>query len=122
MHTNLYYMPPKKALKYLLDVEQLIAELEALVSICERDYFLFNSNFMALRTAERNLELIGEAIRQMYAAAPEITINNAKDIIGLRNLLAHAYDNIDATALWKILIKDLPSLKAEVQEQIRRFS
>lgn len=115
-------MPPKKALKYLLDVEQLIAELEALVSICERDYFLFNSNFMALRTAERNLELIGEAIRQMYAAAPEITINNAKDIIGLRNLLAHAYDNIDATALWKILIKDLPSLKAEVQEQIRRFS
>jgi uncharacterized protein with HEPN domain len=43
-----------------------------------------------------------------------INISGAKDIIGLRNLLVHAYDSIDASVLWKILIKDLPILKEEI--------
>lgn len=114
-------MQPKKALKYLLDIEQLIIELEDVVAICERDYFKFDANFMAIRATERNLELIGEAIRQLQLVAPEIPITNAKDIIGLRNMLAHAYDSIDATALWKILLKDLPQLKVEILEQIHRY-
>lgn len=53
-------MPPKLALKYLLDVEQLIAELEELVFICERDFLKFNTDFMATPTAERNPTLKAE--------------------------------------------------------------
>ncbi|MBA4304687.1 MAG: hypothetical protein C0424_10720 [Sphingobacteriaceae bacterium] len=74
---------------------------------------------MAIRTAERNLELVGEAIRQLLIIDPEARITHAKDIIGLRNMLAHAYDSIDSTALWKILIKDIPELKAEIHKHIR---
>lgn len=114
-------MPPKKALKYLLDMEQLIRELEDVVAICERDYFKFNANFMAIRATERNLELIGEALRQLQLVSPDIRITNAKDIIGLRNMLAHAYDSIDATVLWKILLRDLHPLKTEILEQIHRY-
>lgn len=107
-------MPRKLALKYLLDLEQLISELEKVVVFCNRDRFQFNENFMALRTVERNLELIGEAKRQLHLCTPEIKIAHAKAIIGLRNMLAHAYDSIDATVLWKILLRDIPDLTAEV--------
>ncbi len=107
-------MPRKLAMKYLLDLEQLISELEKVVVFCNRDFFQFNENFMALRTVERNLERMGEANRQLHLCTFEIKIAHAKDIIGLRNMLAHAYDSIDATVLWKILLRDIPDLTAEV--------
>ncbi|MHB1278853.1 MAG: HepT-like ribonuclease domain-containing protein [Bacteroidia bacterium] len=33
----------------------------------------------------------------------------------MRNLIVHAYDAIDPITLWRIIIKDLPVLKVEVQ-------
>lgn len=107
-------MPPKIVLKYILDLEQLIGELEDVVQICESDYLKFSTNFMAIRAAERNLELIGEVVRQMQKISPMVPIKHAKEIIGMRNLLAHSYDNIDPTVLWKILLNKLPDLKEEI--------
>jgi len=31
-------------------------------------------------------------------------------------MIVHAYDSIDPTTLWKIIIKDLPLLKEEIQK------
>jgi uncharacterized protein with HEPN domain len=39
---------------------------------------------------------------------------HAKKIIGLRNLIAHAYDSVQEEILWGIIVNHLPSLKAEV--------
>lgn len=47
---------------------------------------------------------------------PEIKISSTKHIVGLRNMIVHAYDAIDPTVLWRILIKDLPILKIEIHE------
>jgi uncharacterized protein with HEPN domain len=58
-------MPPKEILKYLLDIESVIDELEKVVSLNSRDYEKFSSNFMAVRTVERDLEIIGEAVRKL---------------------------------------------------------
>jgi uncharacterized protein with HEPN domain len=30
-------------------------------------------------------------------------------------MIVHAYDSIDPTTLWKILMKDIPVLKSEIQ-------
>jgi uncharacterized protein with HEPN domain len=109
-------MPPKEVLKYILDIESLIVELEKVLSLHAGDYTKFSSNFMAVRTAERDLEIIGEAVRKLIEIDSSLNISNYKQIIGLRNMIVHAYDSIDPTTLWRIMIKDLPILKKEINE------
>ncbi len=107
-------MPPNLILKYILDIESVISELEQVVEIHNSDYIKFSSNFMAVRTVERDLEIIGEAVRKITEIDNQVKISSARHIIGLRNMIVHAYDSIDPTTLWRILLKDLPILKEEI--------
>ncbi|MGB3588028.1 MAG: HepT-like ribonuclease domain-containing protein [Tunicatimonas sp.] len=108
-------MPPKEILKYILDIESAIEELDEVVNMYGKDYRKFSSNFMAVRTVERDLEIIGEAVRKLIEIDPSLKISSSKQIIGLRNMIVHAYDAIDPTMLWRILLKDLPLLKNEIR-------
>jgi uncharacterized protein with HEPN domain len=60
------------------------------------------------------LEIIGEAVKNKLLIDPSLKISSTRDIIGLRNILAHAYDSIEPSTLWKIIIKDIPVLKEEI--------
>ena len=102
-------------LKYLLDIQSIIQELDKILVFLENDYTKFNSNFITIRAVERELMIIGEAINKLKKIEPDLTISNSHQIIGLRNMIVHAYDTIDPTLLWKIIIKDLPILKIEIQ-------
>ena len=59
---------------------------------------------------------IGEAINKINQITPEVRISSTKQIIGLRNLIVHAYDSIEPNVLWRILVKDIPTLKKEMEE------
>lgn len=107
-------MPPNKLLKYLLDIESVISELEEVLVLYSHDYTKFSADFMAVRTVERDLEIIGEAVRKVLEIDEQIKISGARQIIGLRNMIVHAYDSIEPTTLWRILIRDLPVLKTEI--------
>ncbi|WP_339876324.1 HepT-like ribonuclease domain-containing protein [uncultured Algoriphagus sp.] len=65
---------------------------------------------------ERHLEIIGEALNRILKREPsfEDRVKNAKSIIGLRNQIIHAYDNISDENIWSILINHLPKLKNEI--------
>jgi len=74
---------------------------------------------MAVRTFERDLMIImiiGEALGNILKIYTEIQISSSRDIIGLRNIIVHAFDSIDPTILWRIMIKDLPLLKDEIRK------
>ena len=64
--------------------------------------------FLALVKA---VEIIGEAASRVTEEArqqhPEIAW---KGIIGMRNILVHAYGSIDSDELWETIQADLPSL------------
>ena len=105
-------------LKYLLDIQAIVSELENILIFLENDYSNFTSNFIAIRAVERELMIIGEAINKLNKLDQTISISNTKQIIGLRNMIVHAYDSIDTTVLWKILIKDLPVLKIEIKNLV----
>ena len=105
-------------LKYLLDIQAIVSELENILTFLENDYSNFTSNFIAIRAVERELMIIGEAINKLNKLDQTISISNTKQIIGLRNMIVHAYDSIDTTVLWKILIKDLPVLKIEIKNLV----
>ena len=104
-----------EVLKYLLDIESIIFELEKIIQHHHSDYNNFQSNFISIRAVERDLIIIGEAIVKISKIQKDIKITSARHIIGLRNLIVHAYDSIEPAALWRILIVDLPILKEEVQ-------
>ena len=67
---------------------------------------------------ERQLAIIGEALNNIRKLEPELTIENAVQIIGLRNRLIHAYDSTDDTVVWAIIKKYLPKLKEEIKHII----
>ena len=77
---------------------------------------------MLKRAVERDLEIIGEAVNRIIKrdAGHETDITNSKAIIGLRNQVIHAYDNISDENIWSIVINHLPKLKSEVKALIAK--
>jgi uncharacterized protein with HEPN domain len=76
---------------------------------------------MLKRAIERNLEIIGEAINRIITRDEKFTerISNTKGIIGLRNQVIHAYDNISDENIWSILTNHLPKLSIEIDAIIK---
>jgi uncharacterized protein with HEPN domain len=108
-------MPPDELLKYLLDIESVIDEIEGVIEHCGHDFQKFEEDFMAVRTVERDLSIIGEAVNHISKEFPKVEFSSIEHIVGLRNLLIHSYDNVDQGVLWGIVKKDIPVLKEEVK-------
>ena len=68
------------------------------------------------RAIERDLEIIGEAIRKIIEINPTITITSAKNIIGLRNIISHAYDSVEPEMIWGIIQNNIPVLADEIKK------
>lgn len=111
----------ERILKWLFDIKMSIDEIEVFFKNEEKDFFKYQNNLMLKRAVERNLEIIGEATNRIVTR--DITFNeritNAKAIIGLRNQVIHAYDNISDENIWSILTNHLPKLKTEVENLIK---
>jgi uncharacterized protein with HEPN domain len=106
------------ALKYLQDISDAISDLEnCLIDV--KSFEDFSTDFALKRVTERQFEIIGEALRKYNAIENIQQIDNTKKIIGLRNIIAHAYDSVDYALLWSIIKKDLPELKKEVDNIIK---
>ena len=107
----------ERILKCLFDIKFAIEEIDSFFENPEMDFFKYKKNLMLKRAVERDLEIIGEAINRIIKRDPtfEGKIANAKAIIGLRNQVIHAYDNISDENIWSILIIHLPKLKGEIK-------
>jgi uncharacterized protein with HEPN domain len=83
----------------------------------KRDFFEFQKDLKTKKAVERNIEIIGEAVNRItnYKKA-EIEIQNARQIIGTRNRIAHEYDNISDEVIWTIIVRELPKLKEEISK------
>lgn len=104
-----------KLLKYILDIESVIEEIETIKQKSKGDFVIFSGDIILQRAVERDLEIIGEAIRKMIKINPDIQITAARNIIGLRNIISHAYDSVEPELLWSIIQKNIPVLAQEIQ-------
>ena len=84
-----------KPLKFILDIESIISEMEHIISRVNNDFTVFENDPVAIRAIERHFEIIGEATRKLMDIDSTIKLENASNIIGLRNLIAHSYDTVD---------------------------
>lgn len=109
----------EKVLKYLYDVKIAIDEIESFFVGHEKRYEDYSNNTLLKRAIERNLEIIGEAINRILTIDPSFPIQYARKIVGLRNQIIHAYDNISDENIWGIIVNHLPILKSEVEKLIQ---
>ena len=105
-----------KVLKYLLDIESIISEIEIIKERLGNDFNVFTKDVIMQRAIERELEIIGEAVRKIIELRPDIEISSFKKIIGLRNIISHAYDSIEPELIWGIIQRDIPKLSDEIQK------
>jgi uncharacterized protein with HEPN domain len=76
------------------------------------------------QAVERNLEIIGEALSRLRAVDPDMAaaITDVQRIIGLRNRLAHGYDDqIEDALVWRAVQESLPTLQGEVERLLPPF-
>ena len=103
---------PNLLLRHIL--ESIEALQKYLMGIDEAKYL---SNMEKQDSAERRLQVIGEAIVQLPAefkdGHPDVPW--AK-IAGLRNRLVHEYFDIDHKLIWNILDKSLPEFKNQIEK------
>jgi uncharacterized protein with HEPN domain len=70
----------------------------------------------------RNLELIGIAAQRIpepiRRQAPEIPW---REIVGLRNRVAHTYVGLDGPTLWRIVAESVPSLRIDLIALLARL-
>lgn len=76
----------------------------------------FSGNFLVIDAVVRNLEIIGEAARNL---ADSFKIANShiawRDITDFRNVLIHEYFGVNKDLVWGVIKKDLPVLKKEIE-------
>jgi uncharacterized protein with HEPN domain len=53
-----------KLLKYFLDIESIIIEIEAIKTKTDNNFILIKSDIILQRAIERDLEILGEAIKK----------------------------------------------------------
>ncbi len=73
----------------------------------------------------RNIEILGEASRNLLDAIPDAATRFPGipfgAIYGMRNQLAHGYFAIDLDLVWKVVERDIPALRVELEAAIREL-
>lgn len=109
----------ERILKWLYDIKSAIDEIESYFIDTPNDFNYYSSNLILKRAVERDLEIIGEAVNRILSQDPDFAIDNARKIVGLRNQIIHAYDNISDENIWAIIQKHIPALKKEIHKLIQ---
>ncbi|HET8827936.1 MAG TPA: HepT-like ribonuclease domain-containing protein [Pelobium sp.] len=102
-----------KELKLLKDILDCINHIDSYIGN-NKVFEIYENNPLLQDAVERNIITIGEAMNALLKLNPKIKITNARRIVDARNKLTHGYDEIEIVQIWSIIIKHLPTLKAEV--------
>lgn len=95
---------------FLWDAREAAMKAASVAEGRERENYL--ADWVLQAAVERQLEILGEALKNLRSADPA-TANRVPDvhaIIATRNILVHAYAQVDQRRVWEILIDDLPVL------------
>lgn len=104
--------------KYLSDIIRAIELIEQF-SVATSNFQEYLLDLKTQSAVERQLSIIGEAVNKFDKLQPELTLENARKIVGFRNRLIHTYDAVDPSMIWAIIKKHLPLLLEEALQKIK---
>jgi uncharacterized protein with HEPN domain len=82
----------------------------------EMDHEAFLRDELVIDGVARNLEIIGEAARQLPEEFNRVNTQISwTQIAGLRNRIVHDYFGLDLEIIWQIIQHDLPELEKQVR-------
>lgn len=105
----------RKIKTYLFDILTCIEEVEQFFEGNEVTLESLLKDKKTIRAVERELEIIGEAIKKLVKISPSIAISETRKIISARNFIAHEYGAITYDILVKVINENFPILKQEVK-------
>ena len=103
---------------WLLDIKNCIDEIFSFLPK-KRDFFEFQADIKTRKAVERNIEIIGEAMKRILNKKPDFPIANARKIVDTRNRVSHGYDSVSDDIIWAIIVRDIPKLGKEVNSLLR---
>lgn len=103
--------------EWLFRIEDILQAIEKIESYLKgMTMTQFKKNDMVIDAVVRNLEIIGEAsknippnIRRSYSDIPW------ESMYGMRNILIHEYFGVDTKIVWHTAKKNLPSLQKQLE-------
>jgi len=106
-----------KEKKYLSDILSSINHISSFTKD-NKSFHQYKKIFLVKGAVERHLAIIGEAVNKFLKLSQNNDLEQAKQIISLRNRLIHAYDSVDDRIIWTIINRHIDPLKVEVTKLI----
>jgi len=99
---------------WLKDIELSIKEIQDFLP-SNVSYQDFQDDLKTRKAIERNIEIIGEAMKRIMEVDPDIHITDSRKITDTRKRIIHGYDSVSADIIWLVIKRDLPLLGKEIQ-------
>jgi uncharacterized protein with HEPN domain len=113
-------MPSKTPAADLFEMRKAMDRIAAYVSAMDETSFC--ASLIAYDAVLMNLIVIGEAAnrlpREITAAEPSIPWG---DVVGMRNRIAHGYEDVRPKRIWDTIQNDLPPLRTAVERLLGAF-
>lgn len=103
--------------KFLSDISTSIGLIENFAKDI-RSFDEYQKDIKTKSAIERHLGIIGEAVNKFLKESESNNLENASQIISLRNRLVHSYDSIDDSIIWAIVTRNLQPLKIEINNKL----
>lgn len=113
-------MPKRKFIHFLHDI--ITSSKKILILSDNKSFDEFIQDWVVVDATIRNLEIIGEAVKNLPAGLKkEYSHIEWKKIAGLRDVLAHEYFGINYNILWDIVRNKIPSLKEQIEKIVEEL-
>ena len=109
----------KHPLIFMDHILDAINDIEESVKNLSKEQFVKNKDIKDSNI--RRLEIIGEATKNLSKEFTKRYKNTPwKDIAGMRDKIIHHYFGINLEEIWKVIKEDIPKLKKEITEILKK--
>lgn len=106
--------------EFLADIKEAIKRIE--IYINELDYEEFFKKIEKQDAVLRNLEIIGEAVKNLSADFRKKHKDiEWKNIVGMRDKIIHFYFGIKWDIVWSIIKNKIPELKKKIEPLLKEL-
>lgn len=85
----------------------------------------FLGNEMVQDAVIRNVEILGEAARNIVRHQPDFAAKHSnvpwEDVTLMRNRVSHGYFSVDLEIVWTTVKRDIPELERQIRQLLEQF-